>query len=56
MAKKKGWEGSAKDEAEDKHMAKKRGMSMKQWENSAADKRHDVGKRIAKMEKKNGRV
>lgn len=44
-AKKKGGmvEGSAKDVREDKAMAKKAGMSMKQWEKSAADKKHDKG-------------
>jgi hypothetical protein len=34
-------EGSAKDKAEDKVMAKKAGMSMKQWEKSPADAKHD---------------
>jgi len=37
-------EGTAKDMREDKAMAKSRGMSMKQWESSAADKKHDTGK------------
>lgn len=37
-------EGTAKDMREDKAMAKRRGMSMKQWESSAADKKHDTGK------------
>jgi len=36
-------EGSAKDKAEDKVMAKKAGMSMKKWEKSDADKKHDEG-------------
>lgn len=36
-------EGSAKDIAEDKVMAKKHGMSMKEWEKSDADKKHDKG-------------
>lgn len=36
-------EGSAKDMAEDKVMAKKHGMSMKEWEKSDADKAHDKG-------------
>jgi len=40
-------EGTAKDKAEDKVMAAKRGMSMKQWEASAADKRHDRPKRAS---------
>lgn len=39
MAKK--WEGSAKDEAQDKKLAKKRGMSMAAWEKSEMDKKHD---------------
>lgn len=37
----KDWEGSPKDTAGDKRMAKRRGMPLKQWERSAADKRHD---------------
>ncbi len=36
-------EGSAKDKAEDKVMAKKSGMSMKDWEKSAEDREHDKG-------------
>lgn len=36
-------EGSAKDKAEDKVMAKKAGMSMKSWEKSEADEKHDKG-------------
>ena len=44
-AKKKGGmvEGSAKDKAEDKQLAKKHGMSMKEWEKSPQDKAHDKG-------------
>lgn len=34
-------EGSAKDVMEDKKLAKKHGMSMKEWEASDADKKHD---------------
>ena len=37
------FEGTAKDEREDKAQAKKRGMSMKQWEKSPEDKLHDSG-------------
>lgn len=40
-------EGSAKDTREDKAMAKKRGMSMSQWEKSGADKKHDAPKKMA---------
>lgn len=35
------FEGSAKDKAEDKKLAAKRGMSMKKWEASSADDKHD---------------
>lgn len=38
------WEGSAKDEAQDAKLAKKRGMSMKDWEASKADEKHDKQK------------
>lgn len=37
-------EGTAKDMREDKAMAKSRGMTMSQWENSSADKKHDTAK------------
>ena len=53
VAKKKGGgvvkmkEGSAKDMREDKAMAKKSGMTMKKWEKSAADKKHDAPKKMA---------
>ena len=40
-------EGTAKDMREDKAMAKKRGMTMSQWEKSAADKKHDAPKKMA---------
>jgi hypothetical protein len=40
-------EGSAKDMREDKAKAKKAGMSMKTWEKSAADKKHDAPKKMA---------
>jgi hypothetical protein len=38
---KKGWEGSKKDEAQDKKLAKKYGMSMSKWEKSSMDAKHD---------------
>ena len=38
------FEGSAKDEAQDKKLAAKRGVSMKKWEASAADEKHDEQK------------
>jgi hypothetical protein len=41
------WEGSAKDEAQDKKLAKKRGMSMKAWEASDADAKHDKQQSMA---------
>ncbi len=41
------WEGSAKDEREDKKLAKEHGMSMKAWEKSDADKKHDRAERAS---------
>jgi hypothetical protein len=35
------WEGSAKDESQDRILAKKYGISMKKWEASEADEKHD---------------
>lgn len=43
----KNWEGSTKDMAEDRKMAKSRGMTMSEWESSAADRKHDA-KKMAK--------
>ena len=42
-------EGTPKDNRKDKAMAKKRGMSMAAWENSAADKKHDGKKKLRKF-------
>jgi hypothetical protein len=36
------FEGSAKDMAQDKKMAKARGMTLKEWEKSSADVKHDT--------------
>jgi len=49
------WEGSAKDEAQDKKLAKKHGMSMSAWEKSSMDKRHDT-QHSTKGLKKGGRA
>jgi hypothetical protein len=49
------WEGSAKDEMQDKKLAKKRGMSMKAWEASEGDKKHDKQQSMAGL-KKGGRA
>lgn len=49
------FEGSAKDEAQDKKLAKKRGMSMKAWEASEADAKHDKQQSMAGL-KKGGRA
>ena len=45
------FEGSAKDIREDKKLAKKRGMSMKDWEASAADKKHDKQRSMKGLKK-----
>lgn len=51
----KNFEGSAKDEAQDKKLAKKYGMSMAEWEKSSMDKKHDT-QRSAKGLNKGGRT
>lgn len=47
------WEGSKKDESQDKKLAKKHNMSMSAWEKSSMDKKHDKQK-SAKGLKKGG--
>jgi hypothetical protein len=49
------WEGSAKDESQDKKLAKKYGMSMESWEKSKMDKKHDT-QHSAKGLNKGGRA
>lgn len=44
VMKSKKWEGSAEDEAQDKKLAKKHGMSMSKWEKSKMDVKHDKQK------------
>lgn len=45
------FEGSAKDVREDKKLAKKRGVSMKTWEASDADKKHDKQRSMKGLKK-----
>lgn len=45
------WEGSKKDESQDKKLAKKYGMSMADWEKSAKDKKHDAQKSMKGLNK-----
>jgi len=45
------FEGSAKDQAQDKKLAAKRGMTMKQWEASKADDKHDLQKSMKGLAK-----
>ena len=49
------FEGSAKDEKQDKKLAKKHGMSMKSWEHSKLDKKHDEQQSMKGL-KKGGRT
>lgn len=46
------WEGGKEDKEEDKKLAKKHKMSMKDWEKSAADKKHDMKKEEVEKEEK----
>jgi hypothetical protein len=45
------WEGSKEDKDEDKKLAKKHGMTMKQWEKSEADKKHDKKEKMDEAKK-----
>ena len=45
------FEGSAKDVREDKKLAKKRGMSMKECEASSADVKHDKQRSMKGLKK-----
>lgn len=45
------FEGSKKDVKEDKIMAKKKGMSMKDWEKSPGDTKHDKQKSMKGLKK-----
>jgi hypothetical protein len=49
------WEGSKKDEAQDRMLAKKYGISMEAWEKSAKDKKHDKQQSMEGL-KKGGRA
>ena len=45
------FEGSKKDVKEDKIMAKKKGLSMKSWEKSPGDAKHDAQKSMKGLKK-----
>jgi len=51
----KNFEGSAKDEAQDKKLAKKYGIPQKDYENSAVDRKHDMQQSMKGL-KKGGRA
>jgi len=51
----KNFEGSAKDEAQDKKLAKKYGIPQKDYENSAVDRKHDMQQSMKGL-KKGGRT
>lgn len=44
MARSRDWEGSRRDIAEDRRMARKNKMTLKEWEASPQDTKHDAGK------------
>ena len=46
------YEGSKADRIQDKKGAKRAGMTMKQWEKSAADKKQDAAGRKRKAKRK----
>ena len=48
------FEGSAKDEAQDKKLAKKHGMSFKKWEESSLDEKHDRQQSMKGLKKGGG--
>jgi hypothetical protein len=45
------FEGSAKDMAQDKKLAKKHGESFAQWEKSPADRKHDTQQTMKGLKK-----
>ena len=50
------YEGSKADEANDRRMAKKKGVKLKAWEKSAADKRMDkAGQKKLDAKKRKGK-
>ena len=47
MARSRNWEGSREHKLEDRRMARKNKMTLKQWEDSPQDVAHDKGKNFA---------
>lgn len=45
------YEGSKRDKAEDRKQAKKRGVTLKSWEGSAADRKMDAAAKSKRKEK-----